>query len=231
VSDYEKDKATLSYSVGPDYEAYWTRAKATNHTCVMPAFDTNDLPISPDHFTEKLVGALCEVTFTLRQYAMGVQKKEDGKEVDGYDVFSAQVETVAILKNPPVIAPSPYKGRLTRRPHHKAQVPTRGEQCNAAAAFVPQPNFASISARWEVAAEIANYGQPSMFSSFDGHLQEVPSTSSLATPTTSPPSNASVTQLASGSSPASITTLTSDDGKGEEQSIAQVPSLKRKLRG
>lgn len=53
-------------------------------------------------------------------------------------MFSAQFETVAILKNPPIIVPSPYKGRLGRKPHHKPQLPTRIEQVNAARAFVLQ---------------------------------------------------------------------------------------------
>lgn len=147
--------------------------------------------------------------------------------MDGHNVFFAQVETVAIFKNPPAIVPSPYKGRLTRRPHHRPQIPTTGEQINAAAAFVPQPNFASTSTSRgtgssiqlaaDVAATFAKYGAPSTFSSFDGHLQEVSSTSPFATPTTSTPSSASLTQMATVGSPASILTLTSDDGKGEDQ--------------
>jgi len=48
------------------------------------------------------------------------------------------------MKKPPTIARSPYKGRLTRRPHHSPQVPTRGEQINAAVAFVPQLDFGPI---------------------------------------------------------------------------------------
>ena len=53
------------------------------------------------------------------------------------------VETIAILKNPPILACSPYKGHLARslRPHHRPQLPTRGEQVNAAVAFIPQPDF------------------------------------------------------------------------------------------
>ena len=60
--DRERDKATLAYGVGQDYEKFWTRAKSTHHACIMPVFDTNDYPINPDHFINKLVGALCEVT-------------------------------------------------------------------------------------------------------------------------------------------------------------------------
>lgn len=41
----------------------------------------------------------------------------------------------------PVSFTSPYKGRLLRKPQHRPQVTSRGEQVNAAEAFVPQPNF------------------------------------------------------------------------------------------
>ena len=114
----------------------------------MPVFDTADKPVNPDHFAEKLVGAMCEVTFTLKHYAIAAQRKADGRLVEANDVFSAQVETIAILKNPPILARSPYKGRLARslRPHHRPQLPTRGEQVNAAAAFIPQPDFGPLLA-------------------------------------------------------------------------------------
>jgi hypothetical protein len=109
----------------------------------MPVFDTADKPVNPDHFAEKLVGAMCKVTFTLKHYVIAAQTKADGRLVEANDVFSAQVETIAILKNPPILTRSPYKGRLARslRPHHRPQLPTRGEQVNAAAAFIPQPDF------------------------------------------------------------------------------------------
>ena len=82
----------------------------------MPAFDTNNSPINPDHFVNKLVGALCEVTFTLKHYMINAQKKEGGQDVEAHDIISAQVETiqVALLKNPPTIVHSPYKGRMTK---------------------------------------------------------------------------------------------------------------------
>jgi hypothetical protein len=67
------------------------------------------------------------------------------KEVDATDIFSAQVESIVILKKPPIIACSPYKGWLTRRSIHKPQLLTRGEQLNAAAVFLPQPNFGLIT--------------------------------------------------------------------------------------
>ena len=143
--DRERDKATLAYGVEQDYEKFWTRAKSTHHACIMPVFDTNDRPINPDHFGNKLVGALCEVTFTLKHYAINAQKKEGGQDVEAHDIFSAQVETVALLKNPPTIVRSPYKGRITKRPQHRPQIPTRGEQVNAAAAFVSRTNFDSTS--------------------------------------------------------------------------------------
>jgi hypothetical protein len=57
-------------------------------------------PVSPSRFAEKLVGATCEITFTLKHYAIRAQTKADGKVIEAYDTFSAQVEAVAILKNP-----------------------------------------------------------------------------------------------------------------------------------
>ena len=106
----------------------------------MPVFDTNDKLVNPDHFSEKLVGAMCEITFTLKHYAIGPQTKANGHVVEANDVFSAHVENVAILKNPPTLPRSPYKTRLTKRPHHLPQLPKRSEQVNAAAAFVPHPD-------------------------------------------------------------------------------------------
>ena len=110
----------------------------------MPAFDTNDRPINPDHFAKKLVGALCEVTFTFKHYAIGIQKKEGGHDLEAHDIFSAYVETVTVLKNPTAIVRSPYKEQITKWPHHRPQILTR-EQLNAATAFVSQLNSHSKS--------------------------------------------------------------------------------------
>ena len=105
----------------------------------MPVFDTAEKLVNPDHFAEKLVGAMCEITFILKHYAIGPQTKANGNVVEANDVFSALVENVSILKNPPILPTSPYKARLAKRPHHRPQLPTRNEQVNAAAAFVPHP--------------------------------------------------------------------------------------------
>ena len=124
----------------------------------MPVFDTNDAPVSPDRFVEKLVNAMCEVTFTLRHYSISGHnlKKPDGRVVEANNTFSAQVEAVVILKKPPTIARSPYKGRLAKRPHHQPQLPSRGEQVNAAAGFVRQPNFTPPIARKTMAASLVD---------------------------------------------------------------------------
>lgn len=137
--DISRERETLLYSVDRQYETYWTNAKTTHYSCIMPVFDTNDTSISPNHFAEKLVGATCEITFTLKHYAIRPHTKPDGRVVEPYDTFSAQVEAVVILKKPPVLVRSPYKGRLTRPPHHRPQLPTRNEHVNAAEAFVPKP--------------------------------------------------------------------------------------------
>jgi hypothetical protein len=105
----------------------------------MPVFDTADKMVNPDDFAEKLVGAMCEITFTLKHYAIGPQTKENGKIVEANDIFSALVESVVILKIPLTLPRSPYKTRLLKRPHHRPQIPTRSEQVNAATAFVPLP--------------------------------------------------------------------------------------------
>ena len=138
--DQQRERETLLYTVDHQYEPYWTNAKTNNHICIMPAFDTNDASINPNRFTDKLVGAMCEITFTLRHYTIGAHTKPDGRKVDANDVFSAKVEAVTVLKNPPVVVRSPYRGQ-TRRPQHRPQLPTRREQVNAAVAFVPQPDF------------------------------------------------------------------------------------------
>ena len=83
---------------------------------------------------------MCEITFTLKHYVIGPQTKANGNVVEVNNVSSAHVENIAILKNPPTLSRSPYKTRLTKRPHHQPQLPTRSEQVNAAAAFVPHPD-------------------------------------------------------------------------------------------
>ena len=165
----------------------------------MPAFDTNDSPIAPDHFSSKLIGALCEVTFTLKHYAIGVQKRDGGQDAEAHDVFSAQVEAVAVLKNPPLVARSPYKGRISKRPHHRAQVPSRGEQVNAAATFVSRPEYSlgSEAGNQQLADTIpfgASFrmrsrteGDSGLSSpSFEGHLRELSPTPSNMSPTIIP---------------------------------------------
>lgn len=152
----------------------------------MPVFDINDHPVKPDLFADKLIGSLCEITFTLRHYNIGAQTKKDGSEA--HDVFSAQVEAVLVLKNPPVIVRSPFKGRTNKRPHHRPQIPTRGEQVNAAAAFVSQPDVGSTSATHQtvptnIAATFAAHGAPSTFITISGD------SSTLLLPPTTPVAN------------------------------------------
>ena len=135
--------------------------------------------------------------------------------------FTAQVETVALLKNPPTIVRSPYKGRLTRRPQHRPQIPTRGEQVNAAAAFVSHPDFDSTS-------DSANSGARAQAPAITV-TSIVPI---VPTPINTPPPYAaqpSTSELASAASAASsITTVTSESDE-EVRSITQLSSLKRKL--
>ena len=139
--DEERLKETQQHSVDDQYECYWTAAKAKNYCCIMPVFDTNDALVGPNRFSEKPVDAMCEVTFTLKHYTIAGHRKAGEREMESHNFFSAQVETVIVLKKPPTIARSPYKSHLTRRPHHRPQLPTRGEQVNAAVAFVPHPSF------------------------------------------------------------------------------------------
>ena len=109
----------------------------------MPVFDQGDNSVNPDHYAEKMVGALCEVKFTLKHYAIAAQTKVNGNVVDANDVFSAQVENVSILKKPPTLPPSPYKGRAGKKPKNRAQLLTRTEHINAAAAFIPHVDLDS----------------------------------------------------------------------------------------
>ena len=147
----------------------------------MPVFDTNDYPIKAELFADadKLIGAMCEITFTLRHYSISVQTKPGGAWVEAHDIFSAKVEAVSVLKNPPVIVRSPFKGR-TKRPHHRPQIRTRGEQVSAANGFVPQPNFGltSTTHHWTVAANIAatfpTHGAPLTYITISGDGSTLP---------------------------------------------------------
>ena len=101
----------------------------------MPVFDIAERMINPDHFSEKLIGAICEITFTLKHFAINAHTKPNGNVIEANDVFSAHVENIAILKNPPTIPRSPYKGRSNKKPHHCAQVANKKEEIDPAAAF------------------------------------------------------------------------------------------------
>ena len=226
----------------------------------MPVFDTNDYPIKAELFADKLIGAMCEITFTLRHYSIGVQTKPGGARVEAHDVFSAKVEAVSVLKNPPVIVRSPFKGR-TKRPHHRPQIPTRGEQVSAANAFVPQPNFGLTSTTHQtVAANIAatfpTHGAPSTYITISGDgstlpLQSTPIDATDFPPPVTTPIDAVITAgegpvvpinacvATSGNSPSIASTSTSGTTKGSEaldsteadHSVTQAPPLKkRKLR-
>ena len=117
--DDERNRETRAYSVDSQYTTYWDAAKTNNYCSIMPVFDTNDAPVDPNRFADKLVGAMCEVTFTFKHITIGNHRKPDGSVVEANDVFTAHVESVAILKNQPILARSPYKARLLRRPQHK----------------------------------------------------------------------------------------------------------------
>ena len=212
----------------------------------------NDRAINPDHFADELTGALCEITFTLRRYGIGFQMKPDGMRLEAHDVFSAQVEAISVLKNPPVITRSPYKGRITKRPHHRPQIPTRGGKLNAAAAFVPQPNFASTSAirhtvAPDIAATFAAHGAPSTYITISGDGSTLPLPPTSVPPVTTPidavispaegpilPVNASV--ATSDNSRSIASTSTSGTTKGSEAldsteadpSVTQAPPLKKR---
>ncbi|KJA13881.1 hypothetical protein HYPSUDRAFT_483661 [Hypholoma sublateritium FD-334 SS-4] len=117
------------------YAEFWKDAQTTHQLCSMPVFDQDDTVIaSPELFQQKLVGSLVEVTFTLKHYHMGA----NAKRPEAYDTFSAKIESVSILRSPPVLTKSPYKETIyTRKPRPMPQTPTRGEQKSAAKAFVP----------------------------------------------------------------------------------------------
>ena len=109
----------------------------------------------------------------LKHYSMGAQGA-----VEAHDVFSAHVEAILILKKAPVIAPSPFKGR-GKRPQHRPQIPTRGEQVNAATAFVPQPCIGLTptthrTVAGNTAATFATHGAPSTFITISGDGSTLP---------------------------------------------------------
>ena len=139
----------------------------------MPVFDQGDNSVNPEHYAEKMVGALCEVTFTLKHYAIAAQTKANGNVVDANDVFSAHVESVSILKKPPTLPPSPYKGRSGKKPKHRAQLPTRTEHINAAASSIPP---------FDLDSKPATHGtETSPPSTFDKRFSTDPDASSVVT--------------------------------------------------
>ena len=145
----------------------------------MPVFDHADNSVNPDHYAEKMIGALCEITFTVKHYAIAAHTKANGNVVDANDVFSAHVESVSILKKPPTLPRSPYKGRPTKKPQHHPQHPTRAEQVNAAPTFVPPVDLDS-----KVATHASEIPAPSTLDiplSTDPNITPVASTSSSVT--------------------------------------------------
>jgi len=140
--DQDRDKETLSYrNTKPPGLAL--RPATILALCL---FSTRT--ITQSKHTSSLINSLVRCvklpSLTLKHYSISGQTKPDGTWVEAHDVFSAQVESVAILKKAPVIARSPFKGR-TKCPQHRPQILTRGEQVNAATAFVSQPNIGLTS--------------------------------------------------------------------------------------
>lgn len=136
---------SAQYVVGPRYKEYWDAMRATHSVCPMLVFDEKeDIVGDPAQFESKLVGALIEVTFSLKHYYMAATSTR----TKAYDTFSAKIESISVLSPPPVVRRSPYKETIyTRKPKPMPQMPTRGEQVQAAKVFgpmlgkIPQPNF------------------------------------------------------------------------------------------
>jgi len=55
----------------------------------MPVFNTNDALVGCDRFSEKLVDAMCKVTFMLKHYAIAGHRKAGGRDMESNDIFSA----------------------------------------------------------------------------------------------------------------------------------------------
>lgn len=132
-----RNAITSGYTVNNECAPYLDPLKAMHQICRMPLYGAdNNLDTRPDTWSDKLLGALVKVTFTLRHYHMVATATRP----DASDTFSAKVESLSILAVPTPILESRFRENVSpRKPRHLPQTPTRSEQVNAARAFVPFP--------------------------------------------------------------------------------------------
>ncbi|PPQ82748.1 hypothetical protein CVT25_009302 [Psilocybe cyanescens] len=134
----ERNAITAGYNVNADCTPWFDLVKQSHQLCRLPLYDANEnLDTKPETWESKLVGAMVEVTFSLKHYHMAA----NSQCVKASDTFSAKVESVSILRPPPPVLRSPFKNlaspkKLPRTP----QTPSRGQQIKAARSFVPFPN-------------------------------------------------------------------------------------------
>ncbi|KAH9483663.1 hypothetical protein JR316_0003133 [Psilocybe cubensis] len=134
------ERFTKSYAVNDECEPWFTTMKEKHYIKQFPLYDSKDDLIQDISVLEdKLVGALVEVTFSLKHYY--ITSKTDKPN----DTFTAIIENITILKPPPTVSHGPYRSLLSpkKKPARRIQTPlgisTRGKQINAAKSFIPVP--------------------------------------------------------------------------------------------
>ncbi|PPQ83138.1 hypothetical protein CVT25_003715, partial [Psilocybe cyanescens] len=157
----ERNAITAGYNVNADCTPWFDLVKQSHQICRLPLYDANEnLDTRPETWESKLVGAMVEVTFSLKHYHMAANSQRveasdtfsakveshyhmaaNSQRVEASDTFSAKVESVSILRPPPPVLRSPFKNLASpKKPPRTPQTPSRGQQINAARSFVPFPN-------------------------------------------------------------------------------------------
>lgn len=106
----ERNAITSNYPIDRDSAQWWDLVKESHQINLMPVYDVNDnLNTRADSWESLLLGALVEVTFTLKHFYMGVTPTRK----EAYDVFSASVESVSVLEKPAPVLRSPFQQRVS----------------------------------------------------------------------------------------------------------------------
>ncbi|PPQ90115.1 hypothetical protein CVT25_012279 [Psilocybe cyanescens] len=134
----ERNAITTGYNVNANCTPWFDLIKQSHQLCCLPLYNANEnLDTKPETWERKLVGAMVEVTFSLKHYHMAT----NSQRIEASDTFSAKVESLSILRPPPPVLRSPFKNLASpKKPPRTPQTPSRSQQIKAARSFVPFPN-------------------------------------------------------------------------------------------
>ncbi|PPQ85623.1 hypothetical protein CVT25_012515 [Psilocybe cyanescens] len=100
------DNNNMRYNINADCTPWFDLVKQSHQLCCVPLYNANkNLDTKPKTWESKLIGAMVEVTFSLKHYPMAA----NSQCVKASDTFSIKVESISILRPLPPILYSLFK--------------------------------------------------------------------------------------------------------------------------